>query len=145
MAANNKNIKLCEKFQSIMIDNFEDLSEGQVLIIIKMIEQLRKSEPNDKKNVCESSEGSAACAGAGAGAACAISESPTKDVSSESEANIMLASVVKGFFPQAESELDFSNTPPIEKVTNKDVLETPPPKWMGSPNLVGEKEPWTLF
>ena len=47
MAANNKNIKLCEKFQSIMIDNFEDLSEGQVLIIIKMIEQLRKSEPND--------------------------------------------------------------------------------------------------
>ena len=93
MAANNKNIKLCEKFQSIMIDNFEDLSEGQVLIIIKMIEQLRKSEPNDtgaKKNVCDSSEGGAACAGAGAGAgagaACAISESPTKDVSSESEA-----------------------------------------------------------
>ena len=29
-------------------------------------------------------------------------------------------------FPQADSELDFSNTPPIEKVTNKDVLETPP-------------------
>ena len=46
-AANNNKIKLCEKFQSIMIDNFESLSEGQVLIIIKMIEQLRKSEPND--------------------------------------------------------------------------------------------------
>ena len=151
MAANNKNIKLCEKFQSIMIDHAEDLSEGQLVIIIKMIEQLKKSEPNDKKNVCESSEGDAACAvadagagaaknvcesieggaacavaGPGAGAACAISELPTKDVSSESEANIMLASVVKGFFPQADSELDFSNTPPIEKVTNKDVLETPP-------------------
>ena len=151
MAANNKNIKLCEKFQSIMIDHAEDLSEGQLVIIIKMIEQLKKSEPNDKKNVCESSEGDAACAvadagagaaknvcesieggaacavaGPGAGAACAISELPTKDVSSESEANIMLASVVKGFFPTADSELDFSNTPPIEKVTNKDVLETPP-------------------
>ena len=147
MAANN-NIKLCEKFQSILMDNFESLSEGQVLIIIQMIEKLRKSEPNDtgaKKNVCESSEGDAACAvadaGAGAaknvcesieggaacaGAASAISELPTKDVSSESEANRMLTSVVQGFFPQADSELDFSNTPPIEKVTNKDVLETPP-------------------
>ena len=122
-----------------MIDHAEDLSEGQLVIIIKMIEQLKKSEPNDKKNVCESSDDSAACAvadagagaacavaDAGAGAACPISELPTKDVSSESEANIMLASVVKGFFPTADSELDFSNTPPIEKVTNKDVLETPP-------------------
>ena len=133
MAANNKNIKLCEKFQSIMIDHAEDLSEGQLVIIIKMIEQLKKSEPNDKKNVCESSDDSAACAvaDAGAGAACPISELPTKDVSSESEANIMLASVVKGFFPTADSELDFSNTPPIEKVTNKDVLQTPPPsEWV---------------
>ena len=63
-AANNNKIKLCEKFQSIMIDNFESLSEGQVLIIIQMIEKLRKSEPNDtgaKKDVCDSSEGGAAC------------------------------------------------------------------------------------
>ena len=32
-----------------MIDHAEDLSEGQLVIIIKMIEQLKKSEPNDKK------------------------------------------------------------------------------------------------
>ena len=38
----------------------------------------------------------------------------------------MLQNVVKGFFLQAESEVDFSHTPPIEKVTNKDLLETPP-------------------